>query len=58
MVEILRSLSEEGLLGLDGRAAGVVFSELPGPFREVVTRRLRYLPAETLSLLRPRSGPR
>ncbi len=52
VVEILRSLSDEGLLRPGGGAAGVVFSQLPGSFREVVIRRLRYLPEATLGLLR------
>ena len=50
-VEILRSLSDQGLLGPGGRTAGASFSELPGSFREVVIRRLRYLPEATLALL-------
>jgi predicted ATPase len=50
VVEILRSLSDEGLLRPAGSTDGVAFSELPGSFREVVIRRLRYLPEATLAL--------
>jgi DNA-binding CsgD family transcriptional regulator len=51
VVEILRSLSEEGLLRPAGGTVGVAFSELPSSFREVVIRRLRYLPEATLGML-------
>jgi DNA-binding CsgD family transcriptional regulator len=51
VVEILRSLSDEGLLHLGDAPAGAAFWELPGSFREVVIRRLRYLPEDTLGLL-------
>jgi predicted ATPase len=58
VVEILRSLSDEGLLRPGGAAAGAAFSELPGSFREVVIRRLRYLPETTLALLQVAAVPR
>jgi DNA-binding CsgD family transcriptional regulator len=51
VVEILRSLSDEGLLRADDGTAEAALPELPGSLREVVIRRLRYLPDETLSLL-------
>ena len=51
VVEMLRSLSDEGLLRQGGTTAGAGFSALPGSLREVVVRRLRYLPEATLALL-------
>jgi len=52
VVEILRSLADEGRLSPGGMTSGVALAELPASFREVVIRRLRYLSEPTLSLLR------
>ena len=52
VVEILRSLADDGRLGPDGTASGTALAELPASFREVVIRRVRYLSEPTLSLLR------
>jgi predicted ATPase len=51
VVEVLRSLSDQGMLRPGISTAGASFSELPGSFHEVVIRRLRYLPEATLALL-------
>ena len=50
-VEILRSLSAEGQLHRESDVAEITGSELPGSLRELVLRRLRDLPHETLDLL-------
>ena len=50
-VEILRSLSAEGRLHQDSDVAEVTGQELPDSLRELVLRRLRDLPQETLDLL-------
>jgi DNA-binding CsgD family transcriptional regulator/tetratricopeptide (TPR) repeat protein len=52
VVEILRSLADEGRLGPGGTTSGTALAELPASFREVVIRRLRYLSEPALSLLR------
>jgi len=52
VVEILRALADERRLGPGLTASGTAPAELPASFREVVIRRLRYLPEPTLSLLR------
>lgn len=52
VVEILRSLSAEGLIDLGPGSAQTTATELPRSFRELVYRRLRYLPDATLSVLR------
>jgi DNA-binding CsgD family transcriptional regulator/tetratricopeptide (TPR) repeat protein len=51
LVEILRSLSSEGWLRRDEDAAEATADELPGSLRELVLRRLRYLPEDALDLL-------
>jgi DNA-binding CsgD family transcriptional regulator len=50
-VELLRSLAAEGRLGLRA-ASGTTAPGLPDSFRQLVVRRLRYLPDATLELLR------
>ena len=50
-VEILRSLSAEGRLDRESDVAEVTGPELPDSLRELVLRRLRDLPQETLDLL-------
>lgn len=51
VVETLRSLSTEGLLRRGAAVAEATADELPGSLRDLVLRRLRYLPAAALSLL-------
>jgi DNA-binding CsgD family transcriptional regulator len=51
VVEILRSLSAEGLLRREPTVADVTSPELPNSLRELVLRRLRYLPQPTLDFL-------
>ena len=51
MVELIRSLTAEGLVQRSGANAEVTTSELPDSLRELVLRRLRYLPQPTLELL-------
>ena len=48
---ILRTLGDEGLLCNTGNAVDATTSQLPASLRELVVRRLRDLPAETLELL-------
>ena len=50
-VEIVRSLSAEGRLQQESDVAEVTGPELPDSLRELVLRRLRDLPQETLDLL-------
>ena len=50
-VEIVRSLSAEGRLHQESDVAEVTGSDLPDSLRELVLRRLRDLPQETLDLL-------
>jgi DNA-binding CsgD family transcriptional regulator len=52
VVEILRSLSADGRLDLEGGSAEVTTAGLPHSFRQLVLRRLRYLPDATLAVLR------
>lgn len=52
IVELLRSLSSEGWLRRRGICAEAAADELPGTFRELVLRRLHYLPAGALDALR------
>ena len=52
VVEMLRSLSEEGRLRHEGATIEVAAPDLPGSLRELVVRRLRYLSEPTLALLR------
>ena len=51
VVEIIRSLSAQGQLRRDPNVVDVTTSELPDSLRELVVRRLRYLPETTLDLL-------
>ncbi len=51
VVEIVRSLSTEGWLRRESDLAEAIADELPGSLRELVLRRLRYLPAAALDLL-------
>jgi DNA-binding CsgD family transcriptional regulator len=50
-VEILRSLSADGRLQRESEVSEVIGQELPDSLRELVLRRLRDLPQETLDLL-------
>ena len=49
---MLGSLADEGMLRRDGDAVEAMTSELPASLNALVVRRLRYLPTETLDLLR------
>ena len=51
VVEIVRSLATEGWLRLGPTSAEAFADELPGSLRDLVLRRLRYLPTGTLDLL-------
>jgi DNA-binding CsgD family transcriptional regulator/tetratricopeptide (TPR) repeat protein len=51
VVELLRSLIAEGWLKRDGELVEAAADELPSTLRDLVLRRLRYLPALTLDLL-------
>ena len=51
VVELLRSLATEGWLRLGPTSAEAAADELPGSLRDLVLRRLRYLPTGTLDLL-------
>ena len=51
LVEILRSLSIEGWLRRSSEFAEATADELPGSLRDLVLRRLGYLPTATLELL-------
>jgi DNA-binding CsgD family transcriptional regulator len=51
VVEMIRSLSVEGRLRSDGGTVEPTSAELPGSLRELVVRRLRYLPEATIELL-------
>jgi DNA-binding CsgD family transcriptional regulator len=51
VVEMIRSLSAEGLLRSEGGTVEPTSTELPGSLRELVVRRLRYLPEATIELL-------
>ncbi len=51
IVELTRSLSAEGWLKRDAGVVEATADELPGTLRELVLRRLRYLPDRTLELL-------
>jgi DNA-binding CsgD family transcriptional regulator/tetratricopeptide (TPR) repeat protein len=50
-VAMLRSLADEGLLRPAGDGLEAVTSELPASMNDLVVRRLRHLPKETLELL-------
>ena len=52
VVEIVRSLSTEGLLSHGAGVVEATTTELPDSLRELVVRQLRYLPEPTLELLR------
>ena len=51
VVEILRSLSTEGWVRRGSAVAEATADELPGSLRDLVLRRLRYLPAKALEFL-------
>ena len=51
IVELLRSLTSEGWLRRCGVLVEAAADELPGTFRELVLRRLHYLPAGALDVL-------
>jgi DNA-binding CsgD family transcriptional regulator len=51
-VALLRSLADDGLLARAGDSVEATTAELPASLGELVVRRLRYLPAATLELLR------
>jgi DNA-binding CsgD family transcriptional regulator len=51
VVEMIRSLSAEGRLRSEGGTIEPTSAELPGSLRELVVRRLRYLPEATIELL-------
>lgn len=51
LVELLRSLVAEGWLTRDAGVIEATADELPNTLRDLVLRRLRYLPARTLDLL-------
>lgn len=51
VVELLRSLVAEGWLKRDSDLVEAAADELPSTLRDLVLRRLRYLPAPTLDLL-------
>jgi DNA-binding CsgD family transcriptional regulator/tetratricopeptide (TPR) repeat protein len=51
LVELIRSLAAEGWLTREGGVAEAVADELPSTLRDLVLRRLRYLPVGTLNVL-------
>jgi len=51
LVELIRSLTAEGWLTRDADVVEAAGDELPGTLRELVLRRLRYLPTATLDHL-------
>jgi predicted ATPase len=51
LVELIRSLEVEGWLERDGDVVEAVADELPSTLRDLVLRRLRYLPVGTLNVL-------
>ncbi|MBA3369682.1 MAG: AAA family ATPase [Geodermatophilaceae bacterium] len=51
VVELIRSLAAEGVLQRSETQAEVATTEVPDSLRELVLRRLRYLPGPTLELL-------
>jgi DNA-binding CsgD family transcriptional regulator/tetratricopeptide (TPR) repeat protein len=51
LVELIRSLEAEGWLERDGDVVEAVADELPSTLRDLVLRRLRYLPVGTLNVL-------
>ena len=51
VVEMIRSLSVEGRLRPEAETVELTSAELPGSLRELVVRRLRYLPEATIELL-------
>ena len=52
VVEVLRALSAEDMLDLSGDSAILAGSELPASLRQLVLRRLGFLPEKTVALLR------
>jgi DNA-binding CsgD family transcriptional regulator/tetratricopeptide (TPR) repeat protein len=55
VVEMLRSMSSEGMLDLTGASAEVASAETPYSLRQLVVRRLAYLPEGTVGTLRSAS---
>jgi DNA-binding CsgD family transcriptional regulator/tetratricopeptide (TPR) repeat protein len=55
VVELLRSMSAEGAIEVNGTYAEVTGADLPGSLRQLLVRRLGYLPAETVTALRSAS---
>ena len=55
VVELLRALSAEGALDLTGDRAEAVSSDLPNSVRQLVARRLGFLPEQTVAALRTAS---
>jgi len=55
VVELVRSMSAEGLLDLTGASAETSGTELPDSLRQLVVRRLGYLPDPTVATLRSAS---
>ena len=55
IVELLRSLSSEGLLDVTGERAETVTGDLPDSVRQLVVRRLGYLPERAVAALRTAS---
>ncbi|HEY6684109.1 MAG TPA: AAA family ATPase [Propionibacteriaceae bacterium] len=51
LLELIRSLTAEGWLKRDADVVEAIGDELPSTLRDLVLRRLRYLPAATLDLL-------
>jgi DNA-binding CsgD family transcriptional regulator len=51
VVELLRSLVAEGWLSRDGDSVEATGDELPSTMRDLVLRRMHYLPAHTLEIL-------
>jgi DNA-binding CsgD family transcriptional regulator len=51
LVELIRSLEAEGWLTRDGNVVEAVADKLPSTLRDLVLRRLRYLPVGTLNML-------
>lgn len=52
IVEILRALAAEGLIERTSSGADVLTAGLPDTFRQLVLRKLRFLPDRTLNVLR------
>jgi hypothetical protein len=50
IVEMLRSMSAEGMLDLSKATASLTRSELPDSLREVIVRRVSYLSESTVGM--------